>query len=156
MMRIGALLVTAALFSACGSDDDSFTIGDPTELPDQTPPVVQHTVDRSPRTIGQSVALEARVTDRSDIESIVVFYQRETDGEAWTALPMTFEVAAPADPANSSTGYVADATAEIPGSAVNGAGMRYYIEATDIYDNVGCSPSGCRGGPHYFPLVPPR
>lgn len=156
MMRIAGFLALAALAAACGGDDDTFRVGEPDEPTDENPPRIEHSSDSAPRTLGESVAIEATVTDISMIESIVLYYQKETDGPEWQSTPMSFSVLEPNTEGNDSSTHLAEASAEIPGAAVNGAGMRYYVFASDEWGNESCAPSGCANGPHYFPVVPPR
>jgi hypothetical protein len=142
------------LLVACGGDD-SFRFGEGRRNVDEQAPRIQHTFDDSPRLVNEPVSLSALVTDQSEIEAITLYYQREQDGGTWQSVEMDYDVQEPA--ADDDRGvYSANATATIPASFMNSAGVRYYIYAADEWGFEACSPTGCAQGAYYFPVVPPR
>lgn len=160
MMRSVGWVSIALLLGAvgCGGDEDTFRIGDPRDIPDDVPPRIEHDNDRSPRTQGQAVPIQAVVTDRSEIVDVVLYYQREPDGDQWQSVSMSLDVTPPVEDDPSRPNYVADATGEIPGSFVTSASIRYYIWAVDGSENANEAtlPSGAPANFFSFPVVPPR
>jgi len=160
MMRSVGFVTVAFLVGLVGCDggDDTFRIGERRELQDDAPPRIEHDNDRSPRTQGQPVTIQAVVTDRSEIDDIVLYFQREPDGQEWQSVSMSFDVTPPVEDDPNRPNYVADATAEIPGSFVTSASVRYYIWAVDGSQNANEAvlPSGAPANFFSFPVVPPR
>jgi len=144
-MRLVSLAIPFTLLGvACDSIVDTVLRNTGDEEVDVAPPVITHVNDPAPRTFGVEVLIGATVSDEGGIVSEVkVVFQRETDGVLWTDLRM-----APLTPE-----YWEGV---IPGSDVSSGGIRYYIEATDEFENTSCLPEACAEEAWHFPVVRPR
>lgn len=149
------LLPLAIVLTACVSNDDNFRFGDGPRWDSTTPPEFQHDHDDSPRATGQSFEVHSLVYSGNDIESVTLYYQRETDGPNWQTTPMLLEPTE-REPADGPAAVTLDAYGDVPASYVSSAGVRYYMLAIDEYGNESCSPSACALGPWYVPVAPPR
>jgi hypothetical protein len=135
--------VVLLLLLSCGgkpaSDDDDDAVpsgthtgdagadsgGDPddTAAPvDDVVPTIAHTPVSSPQPAGTDVALEARVTDSgSGVQRVWIEYRPEAD-TGWSSSSMT--------------GVEDEYTGRIPGVALVGAGVSYYLVAEDVAGNT--------------------
>ncbi|MFK7929571.1 MAG: hypothetical protein AB8H79_15345 [Myxococcota bacterium] len=137
-----AILVLLA--AGCSPTDPGtrFNDNDDDEL-DLVAPSLTHEHDPSPRTFEETVYIGADVEDDSEVFDVTIVFQRETDGKEWTKLRM-----APL----TDTYY----EGTIPGREVTSGGIRYYIVATDEFENTACLPDACAAEAWHFPVVPPR
>lgn len=142
MNRMGVLLVMGLASVGCDQGPSVIFQDGDTDV-DVLGPELSHEYDPSPRTFGEAIFLGANVLDASDIKDVKIVFQRETDGSSWTELRM----------APYSDSYY---EGSIPGKEVESGGIRYYIFASDQYDNTSCLPEACEAEAWHFPVVPPR
>lgn len=116
------------------------------DVSDITAPEIVHTAVSESLPLGQSVPIEATVTDEdSGVLYVRLYYKNETENsESFRNTVME-------------VGETPDVyAAEIPGEDENSGGMNYYIEATDYAQNVSFSPIDGPDDPYHFRLYVPE
>lgn len=125
MRRIVNMAVALTLVACGGETAKTVQLGDQyndTGDPDETAPSIEHTPIDAAQPYQQDVAVSATVTDeQSGVDRVVVRFKRSDEVE-WTNSRMTAQ------------GDVYSTV--IPGDAVSGSGMNYYISAIDLVGNV--------------------
>jgi hypothetical protein len=139
MRRIAGMALALGLVACGGDTTKAVKLGeqynDTGEL-DETAPSIEHTPIDSAQTYQQDVVVAATITDgQSGMNRAVVRYKR-ADAVEWSNAPMQPQ------------GDVYQGI--IPGDAVSGSGMNYYISAIDVAGNVGEYPLAGQADPLYF------
>lgn len=110
---------------------------------DRDAPIIEHTPVHTPQPIGQDVWLAAVVKDSlSEVASVEVSYKRPEEA-AWSTASLE-----PTDPIT----HLWEGS--IPGDAVSGGNMVYYLRATDSVGNVAFSPVDGEATPYGFRIDP--
>jgi hypothetical protein len=136
-LRIAAL---ALVMGCSGGSVTSNVITDTGEAADFEPPLIQHTPITTAQAYGMDIPLNATADDPAGVLAVEVFYRQETSSE-WKSRSLEFVGG------NLYQGI-------IPGDDVASAGMRYYLEASDMLENGGCLPVDCELEPFGFSVSP--
>jgi hypothetical protein len=139
-MRAWLPIVACGGFAAC-SGGVSGRLDTDYRGSDLTAPNIQHTPITAGQPFGAAVAVSATVADENDVQSVTVVYRKETEVE-WKRLELT---------AGAEGAY----SGSIPGEHVGSAGMYYFLEAADEYDNLGCLPEDCEEDAWRFGVTAP-
>lgn len=138
----GTFTVTLAV-----TDDDGAAASDTTTVeiipPDTSPPSIVHTPIADGQAYGQAVIVSADITDPSGVTQATLYYR--------SGAVTPFSIA----PMSATTGPTYVAT--LPASALQGASVQYYIEASDGTSpaNVGTLPSAAPGTTFSFLVAAP-
>jgi len=153
-MERHAVLLTTFLLTGCFGDPfGTVEIPTDTEAPeDETCPLITHDPVDSAQVLGESVSLQATVTDNVDGDTeddvdesgvfmVKVFFRRETT-TTWEDSVLTLMDA---------SGIYGGT---IPGSAVGSGGMDYYLYAVDRKNNECTLPEAGENDPWHFRVSP--
>ena len=148
-----ATFLTLLLFAGC-TEGPGIVVnpGDSAVLEDETCPIISHEPVTAAQPIGQAVSIQATVTDNIDgdteddedesgVFQAKVYFKMETT-TVWDSSNLTLMDA---------SGIYGGS---IPGSAVTGGGMNYYIYAVDMKRNECTLPVGGEGDPWHFRVNP--
>jgi len=134
--------------AGCGSSlsTNENNVGEFEEVADTTPPEIVHTEVTESLPLGESVPIEATVTDlESGVLFVRLYYKNETENSGSYRNSVMTAGASP-------DVFVG----EIPGDEQNSGGMNYYIEATDYAQNLAWAPTDGVDDPFHFRLYVPE
>ncbi len=147
VMALSIVVVGLALTTACDDgagggpvatqklDEDSGVLSDN----DGLAPTIEHEEFTTPQPASQYVSIIATITDDSDILLVSLYYKTQVS-TYFLPIGMNYQ---------SNDQYIGS----IPSADLGSAGMHYYIEAVDIYGNIGLLPSGAPNDYFKFDLV---